>query len=451
MHQTLSASRIKSAQERAKAEHRDLWLSDDQGTRGIGRLVIRVTPYTESRFYFRPPRAAKRKSEAIPLGLYSRTLRDGYLTLTEARERAANIWSSLNRNPDGDLIEPVSPPVAPVSTPLYADQPVFKEISTFPTLIALCRSYAQILEDDGKASAREVKGTFERYIAPSNLANQIAREIKPEAFTNLIRDVINKVSGRTGARVRSYLHAAYARAMRARLDPSAPVGLVDFGIESNPITSVGALSKFKVAGTRFLQKSELREVWLRLQFERELTIPLRGLRLCILLGGQRAEQLFAVTTRNVDVEARTILLLDSKGRRAKAREHLLPLCSQAMLDVRWLMACAKNLHSSYLFPGSRKGTALNATSMSKEVRRIFQEMNRAGLCDEPFAFIDFRRTIETMLASLGVSKDHRAQIQSHGLSGVQQKHYDRHDYMTEKLSALTLWENFLNSLLSDPS
>ena len=33
----------------------------------------------------------------------------------------------------------------------------------------------------------------------------------------------------------------------------------------------------------------------------------------------------------------------------------------------------------------------------------------------------------------------RAQIQSHGLGGIQQRHYDRHDYMPEKRAALELW------------
>ncbi|UUZ73250.1 hypothetical protein LP415_08050 [Polaromonas sp. P1(28)-8] len=75
----------------------------------------------------------------------------------------------------------------------------------------MCRSYAQGLNDDGKASAKEVKYHIERFIAPSELASQAARQIKPTAFTNLLRDVISNASGRTAAKVRAHLHAAYAR------------------------------------------------------------------------------------------------------------------------------------------------------------------------------------------------------------------------------------------------
>lgn len=54
---------------------------------------------------------------------------------------------------------------------------------------------------------------------------------------------------------------------------------------------------------------------------------------------------------------------------------------------------------------------------------------------------DIRRTVETQLASIGVTKDIRAQLLSHGLSGVQAAHYDRYEYMNEKHAALVTWEN----------
>jgi len=39
-------------------------------------------------------------------------------------------------------------------------------------------------------------------------------------------------------------------------------------------------------------------------------------------------------------------------------------------------------------------------------------------------------------------------LQSHGLGGVQSRHYDRHTYMDEKREALQRWEQHLRALVS---
>ena len=50
------------------------------------------------------------------------------------------------------------------------------------------------------------------------------------------------------------------------------------------------------------------------------------------------------------------------------------------------------------------------------------------------------------MAALGISTDVRAQIQSHGLGGIQARHYDRHEYMPEKCAALELWARRFRNL-----
>lgn len=65
---------------------------------------------------------------------------------------------------------------------------------------------------------------------------------------------------------------------------------------------------------------------------------------------------------------------------------------------------------------------------------------------ERFQLRDLRRTCETMLASLKISSDVRVQLQSHGLGSIQQRHYDRHDYMLEKKQALENWARHMERL-----
>ena len=47
-----------------------------------------------------------------------------------------------------------------------------------------------------------------------------------------------------------------------------------------------------------------------------------------------------------------------------------------------------------------------------------------------------RSGVETLLASARISAEIRGRLQSHGVSGVQARHYDGHDYLAEKRQAL---------------
>ena len=67
----------------------------------------------------------------------------------------------------------------------------------------------------------------------------------------------------------------------------------------------------------------------------------------------------------------------------------------------------------------------------------------AGKTIEGFQAKRIRSGVETLLASAGVSSEIRGRLQSHGISGVQARHYDGHDYMAEKLKALQMLERLL--------
>jgi len=90
---------------------------------------------------------------------------------------------------------------------------------------------------------------------------------------------------------------------------------------------------------------------------------------------------------------------------------------------------------------------LRLETVSVTVTEIVDTMMKARELRERFELRDLRRTCETMLAAMGVSSDVRAQLQSHGLGGVQSRHYDRHTYMDEKREALQRWEQHLRALV----
>jgi integrase len=102
---------------------------------------------------------------------------------------------------------------------------------------------------------------------------------------------------------------------------------------------------------------------------------------------------------------------------------------------------------------TRGEQSLHPSSVSKVVTevwtRLAAEDAQTGV-ENPipsFVFRDLRRTCETQLASLGVNLETRAQLLSHGRSGVQAKHYDRHTYIAEKRRALNKWARHLTRLI----
>ncbi|MGC1522767.1 MAG: hypothetical protein WA803_14585 [Steroidobacteraceae bacterium] len=91
-------------------------------------------------------------------------------------------------------------------------------------------------------------------------------------------------------------------------------------------------------------------------------------------------------------------------------------------------------------------TGMREETISELVKNLSEQMVEAGEAREPFQLRDLRRTAETMLAKLGTGPNIRGEVQSHGLGGVQKRHYDQHDYLEEKRAALQLWASHLAAL-----
>lgn len=108
------------------------------------------------------------------------------------------------------------------------------------------------------------------------------------------------------------------------------------------------------------------------------------------------------------------------------------------------MQHSEALGSEWLFPGASKN--LGPEAVSDLVHDMSIAFNKEGISKQQFQFSDLRRTAETIMASLGIHKDIRAQVQSHGLGGVQDRHYDRHSYMDEKRAAINAWQGYLDLL-----
>lgn len=301
-------------------------------------------------------------------------------------------------------------------------------------------------EMDGKQSARDVRSIFNAHVfeAAPEIAERKATEVTVDQFVALISALTEVGKGRTAAKLRSYLRAAYSLAISSKTDPDAPLILRSFGIEANPVASVGAraLSKYNRARKRVLDASEMGAFLRRVEALRD-SAQKDALRLLLFLGGQRPMQLLRVTSADIDLKAATITLYDSKGSRREPRRHVLPLVKQAAEILERRLQWADS--GIPLFSTDCR-TKMRHETLSVVVSEISAEMRKAKEAREDFELRDLRRTAETMLASLKVPSDVRAQLLSHGLGGVQNRHYDHHDYALEKKQALERWARHLTRL-----
>jgi hypothetical protein len=137
-----------------------------------------------------------------------------------------------------------------------------------------------------------------------------------------------------------------------------------------------------------------------------------------------------------DATPESITLFDGKGRPGKpARPHTVPLTHDAVVA---LIECQPK--GKYALSTDGGVTHVSAATLSEWAMQ-------AGSCIEDFQTKRIRSGVETILASARISADHRGRLQSHGISGVQARHYDGHDYIDEKRHALET----LGRLLTDQS
>lgn len=303
------------------------------------------------------------------------------------------------------------------------------------TLKALCNAYCDHLEAKDKAqSARQARSILKVHVfeAHPDIAALPASEIDSDHAATLIRKVIEQGKERAAGVLRSYLSAAFNAARKARFDAKLPSDLIAYGVKDNPAEIIATIAVNR--GDRTLNADDLKAYITALSDD---DLSDMALKLALFSGGQRMAQLLRAKVSDYDKDSQSLRLWDGKGKRSTPREHLLPLAPKAAAIVEKLIERAKPLETPLLFSSFGK-TQLVETTPGKRATAICKAMK----C-EAFDLRDIRRTCETMLAGMGISRDTRAQLLSHGLSGVQAAHYDRHSYTDEKRAALVAWEQRL--------
>ena len=299
------------------------------------------------------------------------------------------------------------------------------------TLRNMLIHYCDHIESLGRRSHKDARSIFKIHVfeAWPSIADEPANQVTGEKVADMMRKTLESGKGRTANKLRSYIRAAYQVAMAARSKASIPVHFKEYRVIHNPGAETAPDENQNNPDKNPLSTKEMREYW-------QIIKPIQGfrgavLRLHLLTGGQRIEQLAALLTSNVTDMA--ITLYDGKGRPGKApRPHSVPLVTAAATAMRECKSVG-----TYAISTDGGKTHLSGRTLSKWAVA-------AGAGIPGFETKRVRSGVETLLASARIGTEVRGRIQSHGISGVQARHYDGYDYMDEKRHALEILFNLLD-------
>jgi len=414
------------------------WTSDT-GHTGAGQFQARGMAGGEAALYYRytAPRSAngKQVQVRIPLGTFPTT------SLSDAREKAREL-SRRYESGDKDLRGALESDDREEARHTEAAR-LAEEAKGGSTLGALLTAYCDQLAHDKKPSARLVRGTIHRHVEKvwPKLWATPAADVSLDHLLPVVARVVDLGRLREAAKLRSYVRAAYSAAIAARQSAQGSAALRSLALSHNPVRDLVAIKGASKPRKKALTADELRCYWTRIS---AMDSPAgAALRFHLLTGGQRLVQLARLTVADFDEDAMGIHLLDPKGRRTEARKHFVPLIPAAL---EALEAMRGDL-GPCLLTLTRGLTPISYESLRDHIVEVQGAMLAAGELPTTGAFTvgTIRATVETRLSAAGVSRDDRAQLQSHGLGGVQDRSYDHHDYLSEKRAALEVLFRMLTS------
>ncbi|MBX3640655.1 MAG: integrase family protein [Nitrosomonas sp.] len=311
-----------------------------------------------------------------------------------------------------------------------------KTMATASMFGDLMDAYCELLESRGKQSANSVRNAIHRDVKEAfpKLWKKPASSIDLDDCMIIVGRLVDDQKLRQADKLRSYIRTAFSEAINARGDASMPQGMRNLAIRINPARELRKVKGSNNAKDRALTLSEFRAYW---EHVKALPEPARSLAMLhTLTGGQRQLQLARVTIEDVDHDGHYMRILDYKGRRSEPRIHIIPLLPEAMQAIRRIGGTGR-----YIFSCDGGLKPVHGGFMNHVVGKIRAQMEESGQLEKGhFTAGSIRATIETRLVAkpYRVTSDVLAQLLSHGLGGIQARHYQHHDFFDEKLEALQM-------------
>jgi integrase len=215
-------------------------------------------------------------------------------------------------------------------------------------------------------------------------------------------------------------------------------------ISSNPMAGMRRKDLRYVAGNRVLSDDELKAVWLACD---RMGYPYGPAYRLLLLTGQRKREWLHARWSWIDRPNRT-LNIPAEAHKSR-RGHVVPIP-----DLAWqiLDVLPRRNSSDYIFIGDTGSVAEGESKTDDKLRKLTLDILNE-LTDKleakmaHFTVHDFRRTVRTQMAKLGIATDVCEAVLGHAKQKLNAT-YNHYEYLLEKRDALARYERHLTEIVS---
>ena len=428
--------------------------------RGSGSLYFERRASGAVEGYYR--RRADGKAQKIKLGIYRATHSAAGLTLVELRQKARECAEIAAKH--GDVKVYLTEQEVRAAAAKAERQRLLAEIEqrqrvedSRGTLADLFRDYI----DNRRGAVRESQiAELERVLRIEleeknpTLAAMKARDIRADHIREILQPIWDRGAKGMADKMRSYLHAAFKYGLTAE-HSLARTSRKSFALEINPAAMLPREHKSQPV-TRALTDVELRKFWETITATDGVG-PVMGrlLQFVIATGGQRIDQIAREPWTSYDLEAKTLRLIDAKGRGGVRRVHLVPLTERALTllaEVHRINANLRTDGGDCQWPWTTTGKKPITTSSPVHAVADWLRSEHAEIDGERvphFTPRDLRRTCTQLMQRHGIDDRLSDLLQSHGQTGVVGQHYRNNPEATlpEKRRAIDAFEGALSQVL----
>lgn len=277
-------------------------------------------------------------------------------------------------------------------------------------------------------SFHDLKSVVNKYILPG-LGDRFADSVTRGEISKFIAEIAEAHPTRA-RNVLAQLSAFYSWAL-PQLD----------ALPANPCRDAGRPAK-PVARDRVLSDLELAALWKVADGE---SLPWGPALKLLMLTGARRSEVFEADRAEIDIKAKEWVI---PAERAKnGLPHIVPLSVAAIAVIKTIPASDESLK---LFPSMgnpENGPSGHSRALARFRRSLDEALKRENA--ERWTLHDIRRTVATGLQRLGVRFEVTEAVLNHvsgakgGIAGV----YQRHDWKSEKRSALEAWAKYLAMII----